>query len=136
MVNHVPNEALAALDEFGRGHLEGRQVRVTERLRSDLRLVVVPVGDGHPDPSTADDTRGDSETTDDTQNDTETALCQFRTRHTQRPATLRGRGSYVQTIVDGVDARLVAWGVEPPPAYEYTGTDDGWHRYEGRLRLP
>jgi hypothetical protein len=117
VVNHVPNEALAALDEFGRGHLEGRTVRVTERLRSDLRLVVEPVGD-------------------DAQAVAETATCRFLTRHTQRPPRLRDRGSYVRTIVDGVDARLVAWGIEPPSAYEYADTDGDWHRYEGRLRLP
>lgn len=125
MVNHVPNEALTALDEFGRGHLEGRTVGVAERLRSDLRLVVDPAGD----PAGGHDAV-------DTQRHGETATCRFLTRHTQRPPRLRDRGSYVQTIVDGVDARLVAWGVEPPPAYEYAETDGDWHRYEGRLRLP
>jgi len=127
VVNHVPNEALAALDEFGRGHLEGRRVPVTEQLRRDLRLVVTP---------TAADTDRRTPTAADSQRGGETALCRFLARHTQRPSTLRDRGSYVQTVVDGVDARLVAWGIEPPPAYEYAGTDDGWHRYEGRLRLP
>lgn len=113
MTNHVPDEALAALDAFGRGHLEGSPPPVRERLRSDLRLAIDPPA-----------TPGDD------------AVCRFLTAHTRRPATLRGRGSYVRTIVDGVDDRLRAWGVEPPAAYEYADTENGVHEYAGRLRLP
>ena len=115
MTNHVPDEALAALDAFGRGHLEGSPPAVRERLRGDLRLAVDPPAEG-----------GSGVIAD----------CRFHTTHSRRPATLRERGSYVRTIVDGVDDRLRAWGVRPPAAYEYAGTDDGVHEYAGRLRLP
>ena len=80
-------------------------------LSSDLRLVVHATGDG-------------------------AAKCRFETEHTQTPPTLRERGSFVTTIVDGVDRRFRAWGIDPPDAYRYTATADGSHRYEGRLDLP
>jgi len=111
-VNHVPDEALAALDAFGEGHLRGDPPPVRERLRSDLRLRIDPTGDGR------------------------TARCRFETEHPRAPPTLRDRGSFLATYADGVDDRLRAWGIEPPEAYEYAETADGWHRYVGTLRLP
>ncbi|OYR41132.1 hypothetical protein DJ82_06180 [Halorubrum sp. Ib24] len=111
-MNHVPDEALAALDAFGEGHLRGDPAPVSERLRSDLRLRITTLDDGR------------------------TARCRFETEHTRTPPTLRDRGSFLATYADGVDDRLRAWGIEPPDAYEYVGTVDGWHRYAGRLRLP
>jgi len=110
-VNHVPDDALAALDAFGEGHLRGDPPPVRERLRSDLRLRIDRIGEG-------------------------TARCRFETEHTRAPPTLRDRGSFLATYADGVDDRLRAWGIEPPDAYEYVETVDGWHRYAGILRLP
>ncbi|SDF22193.1 hypothetical protein [Halorientalis regularis] len=110
-MNHVPDAALDAIDAFGEGLLVGDPPPITERLRSDLRLVVRTTGDG-------------------------TARCRFETEHTQTPPTLRDRGSFVVTIVDGTDSRFRAWGIDPPEAYRYTETVDGSHHYEGRLRLP
>jgi hypothetical protein len=107
----VPDAALDAIDAFGEGLLVGTPPPVTERLRSDLRLVVREAGG-------------------------ETARCRFETEHTQAPPTLRERGSFVVTIVDGIDSRFRAWGIEPPDAYRYEATVDGSHHYEGRLRLP
>lgn len=111
-MNHVPDEALAAIDAFGEGHLRGDPPAVRERLRSDLRLRIALEGDG------------------------ETARCRFETEHARAPPTLRDRGSFLATYVDGVDERLRQWGIEPPDAYEYRETVDGTHRYEGALTLP
>jgi len=111
-VNHVPNEALDALDAFGEGHLRGDSPTVSERLRSDLRLRITLEDDG------------------------ETARCRFETEHARAPPTLRDRDSFLATYVDGVDERLRQWGIEPPDAYEYRETVDGTHRYEGTLSLP
>ena len=110
-MNHVPDEALDAIDAFGEGVLRSEPPPVRERLRSDLRLRI-----------TADD-------------GARTATCRFETEHTTAPESLRGRGSYVRTIVDGIDAHLETWGIEPPPAYRYTGSVEGTHRYEGTLRI-
>ena len=111
-MNHVPNDALAAVDAFGEGHLRGESVPVRERLRSDLRVRVEPDEDG------------------------QTARCRFETEHPRTPSTLRERGSFLTTYVDGIDERLREWGIEPPESYEYCGTVDGTHRYEGTLTLP
>ena len=111
-MNHVPNEALAAVDAFGDGHLRGDPPPVRERLRSDLRVRIEASDDGR------------------------TARCRFETEHPRTPATLRGRGSFLATYVDGIDERLQEWGIEPPEAYEYRETVDGTHRYGGTLSLP
>jgi hypothetical protein len=108
-MNHLPNDAVDAIDAFGEGVLYGEPPPVRERLRSDLRLRI----------SAADSGR--------------TALCRFETEHAETPETLRGRGSFVRTIVDGVDERLAAWGIETPGAYRYQATVDGTHRYEGMI---
>ena len=111
-VNHVPDDVLDALDAFGEGLLAGTPPAVDERLRGDLRVGIRPAGDG------------------------ETARCRYETEHTRTPRRLRDRGPFVTTIVDGVDERLRLWGVDPPGAYEYAGTVETTHRYEGTLRLP
>jgi hypothetical protein len=111
-MNHVPDDVLDALDTFGEHLLVGRPPRVEGRLRQDLSVTIVPNTDG------------------------ETARIRYETEHTQAPPVLRDRGSFVATIVDGVDERLRSWGVEPPDAYEYRETVGTTHRYEGRLRLP
>lgn len=110
-MNHVPDDVLAALDAYGEGLLTGTSSRVTGRLREDLRVVIDPPEGG-------------------------TARCRYETEHTQAPSTLRERGSFVATVVDGVDDRLRSWGVEPPATYDHVETVDGSHRYEGTLRLP
>ena len=112
MTNHVPDAVLDSLDSFGEELLGGSPSRVDGRLRQDLRLTILPAADG------------------------ETAVLRFETEHTQAPPTLRERGSFVTTIVDGVDDRLRVWGVYPPAAYEYTDTVDGTHAYTGTLELP
>jgi hypothetical protein len=110
-VNHVPDEALAAIDEFGESFLLDAASAVSVRLRRDLKLRVTPTGDG-------------------------TAVCRFQTTHRQTPPTVRDRGSFVATVVDGVDDRFRSWGIDPPDAYEYDETVDGVHYYVGTLRLP
>jgi len=110
-VNHVPDAALDAVDDFGEELLTGAPSPFAVRLRSDLRLHVRPCGDG-------------------------TARCRYETVHTQSPPTLRDRGSFVTTIVDGIDDRFREWGLEPPDAYTYVETVDDWHRYDGTLRHP
>jgi hypothetical protein len=110
-VNHVPDAALNAVDDFGEGLLTGTPSAFAVRLRSDLRLWVRPRDDG-------------------------TARCRYETAHTQAPPTLRDRGSFVTTIVDGIDDRFQGWGIEPPEAYAYVETVDGRHHYEGTLHVP
>jgi hypothetical protein len=109
-VNHVPDAALEAVDAFGEAWLHGDPPPTRAKLREDLR-VELWVDGGDP-------------------------RVRFETEHTRAPATLRERGSYVATIVDGLDDRLREWGFGPPAAYEYAGTVDGSHRYEGRLTPP
>jgi hypothetical protein len=109
-MNHVPDEVVAALDRYGERLLTRTTSRVSGRLRADLRVRIDPP-------------------------DGQTALCRYEIEHAQTPATIRDYGSFVATVVDGVDARLRSWGVAPPEAYEYTETVEGTHRYEGRLCL-
>jgi hypothetical protein len=110
-MNHVPDEILTAIDEFGEGCLFGTLDPIGGRLRSELRIEVVP-------------------------EDASTATCRYETEHTQSPPTLRDRGSFVTTIVDGVDERLQKWGIEPPDEYTLVTSVDGSHHYEGTLQLP
>lgn len=110
-MNHVPDAALDAIDDFGEGLLTGTPSAFAVRLRSDLRLRVRPRDDG-------------------------TTRCRYETAHTRAPPTLRGRGSFVTTVVDGIDDRFREWGVEPPESYAYVETVDGRHHYEGALRVP
>ena len=113
-MNHVPNEALAAIDGLGRSVLLGDPRTVEQRLRTDLRIRIV---------------------CDQAAIESGTAAIAFRIEHTTHAGTLRGHGSYVETIVDNVEARLRAWGLDPPKAYEYRRTEDGWHVYGGPLGL-
>lgn len=111
-MNHVPDEALEAIDAYGDGLLRTDPPPVRERLRSDLRLRIdVPSGDER------------------------TARCQFEMEHPHPRATLREHGSFVATIADGVDDRLAAWGIRPPDAYELVDAA-GTPRYRGTLTLP
>jgi hypothetical protein len=110
-VNHVPDEVLEAVDAFGEGLLAGTPPRVDGRLRSDLRVSIKPDGAGR-------------------------ARCRYEREHTRAPATIRAYGSFVTTLVDGIDNRLRSWGVDPPAEYAYAGTVDGVHRYDGSLGVP
>ncbi|MEZ3117760.1 hypothetical protein RYH80_17725 [Halobaculum sp. MBLA0147] len=135
-MNHVPDEAVAALDAFGRGILEGDPPPVRERLRSDLRVRIVPGERGRASEAVSSGSREPASETDEPASAAATARCRFLTEHTQTPATLRGRGSYVTTIVDAIDERLVAWGVRPPGEYRYVESRGETHVYEGTLELP
>jgi hypothetical protein len=110
-MNHVPDEVLDAIDAFGEGLLTGTPPRVNGRLRSDLRV------------SIRLDESGD-------------VRCRYEREHTRAPPEIRAYGSFVTTLVDGVDDRLRSWGVDPPEAYTYAGTVDGVHRYDGTLGVP
>lgn len=110
-MNHVPDAVEETIDRFGAALLTGEPPPVRERLRSDLRLSITP-------------------------HEAQTARLCYETEHTQTPPTLRDRGPFVTTIVDGVDSRLAAWGITTPPAYEYTGTTEETHTYAGTLRVP
>lgn len=113
-MNHVPDDALAAIDELGRGLLAAEPTTIDERLRSDLRLRI---------------------DCDRTALDAGTATVTFRLEHTSSAETLRDHGPYVCTIVDAVDSRLRAWGVDPPVAYAHRATKDGRQVYGGTLGL-
>jgi len=114
-MNHVPDEALAAIDDLGRGLLVGDPRPVEASLRSDLRLSI---------PVDADALRAG-----------ETPVA-FHLRHTRGHDHLRAHGSFVATVVDGVETRLREWGVEPPERYEHDRDVDGdWRVYDGEARL-
>lgn len=114
-MNHVPDEALTAIDRLGEGLLLGSANPVQERLRSDLQLEI---------PCTVADIEAGW------------TAARFRIAHTRTELTLRGYGSFVETVVDGIDSRLMSWGIEPPNGYEYAGDDGGRNIYRGRLELP
>ena len=109
-MSHIPDEVLEAIDEFGDRLLVGTPGGMSGKLRTDLRIEIIP----------------DSEST---------AICRYKTVHTQSPPVLRDRGSFMTTIIDGIDDRLQGWGIEPPGAYMYTATVDDTHHYEGILQL-
>lgn len=111
-MNHVPNDVIDKIDSFGRNILTGTPSQIEGQLRRDLRLTIVP-----------DKT-------------VETAELRYLTEHTQAPPILRGRGSFITTIVDNVDSRLQSWGITPPDVYEYVQTRDSVHVYSGQLSLP
>lgn len=110
-MNHVPDDVIDSIDAFGESLLGGSPVQVEGRLRGDLRLRIVP-------------------------RDGRTAVLRYETEHTRAPPTLRDRGPFVTTIVDGVDDRLRSWGVVPAAAYEHVETTDSTHTYGGQLQLP
>lgn len=114
-MNHVPDAALAAIDDLGEGLLVGEPRPVDARLRSDLRLMIPVVAAALASRRTT---------------------VAFRIEHGRREETLGGYGPFVGTVVDGVERRLREWGIEPPATYDYRDTADGWHRYAGEARLP
>lgn len=113
-MNHVPDEAVTAIENFGEGLLFDDPRPVRERLRSDLRLRI---------PCDAAAVAA-GETT-----------VEFRIEHTRTEPTLRAYGSFVETVVDGVETVLREWGVTLPEQYEYTKSADGEHRYTGTIIL-
>ena len=114
-MNHVPDAVLDAIDDLGRSLLTDESTVVDERLRSDLRL------------------RIDCDRTALIEG---AATISFRLRHGSPARTLRGHGSFVGTIVDGVESRLRAWGVDPPASYTHRDTEGEWQVYVGRATLP
>lgn len=110
-MNHIPDSVLESIDAFGEGLLLGDPNHASGTLRTDLWIEVIPA-------------------------DESTAVCRYRTVHTQSPPAIRDRGPFMTTIIDGIDERLRQWGIEPPVAYTYVDTVDGTHRYEGCLELP
>ena len=110
-MNHVPDTVVESIDDFGKALLYGTPDPVAESLRTDLHLCIRPQSDG------------------------ETALCRFKTDHTQAPPTLHERGPFITTIVDAVDTQLELWGIVTPSAYTYADTVDGTHHYDATLRL-
>lgn len=114
MTNHVPDEALAAIDGLGEGLLVGDPRPVAVRLRSDLGLCV---------PCTEAAIRAGA------------VPVEFHIEHGHGRETLRGHGSFVGTIVDGIDDRFREWGIEPPAAYEHRGRRSDGFRYGGMLRF-
>ncbi len=110
-MTHVPDEVLEAVDAFGEGLLAGTPPAVDGRLRGDLRVSIRLDGAGG-------------------------ARCRYEREHTRTASTIRSYGSFVTTLVDGIDDRLRSWGVDPPEEYAYAGTVDGVHRYDGSLGVP
>ncbi len=110
-MNHVPDEVLGAIDEFGERLLLGTPKPMRGKLRTDLWVEIIPHTDSM-------------------------ATCRYETVHTQSPPTLRDRGSFMTTIVDGIDERLQQWGIEPASAYTYVDTVERTHHYEGTVQLP
>lgn len=116
-MNHVPDAVLSDIDDLGEGLLVGDPRPVAASLRSDLRLSI-PV--------------------DDEALQAGTAAVEFHLRHTRVHDHLRAHGSFVATVVDGVEARLREWGVEPPERYEYDRDlveEDTWRVYAGEALL-
>jgi hypothetical protein len=114
-MNHVSGPTLAALDALGEALLVGDSMTVDERLRSDFRVTVE---------------------CDKTALDSRTAPIRFCLEASTPAETLREHGPFVGTVVDGVERRLCAWGLDPPARYTHAGTDDGWQVYTGVLGLP
>lgn len=114
-MNHVPDDVLAAVDDLGRAILTDDPAALDCRLRSDLRVRI-----------DCDRAALDAGTVD----------VAFRLERGDPEPALRGHGSFVATIVDGVDGRLRAWGIEPPAAYASRGADGEWQVYAGRADLP
>lgn len=113
-VNHVPDTVVAAIDDLGRATLTDDPTTLDQRLRRDFRVRIE---------------------CDRAALDARVATVTFRLEHGTPTPTLRGHGSFVATVVDGIDSRLQAWGIEPSE-YSYQDTDDGWHVYVGRAALP
>lgn len=115
MVNHVPDEVLAAIDRLGEGLLTGEVVPLDGRLRSDLR-VRVPLDRAALDAGTVRVT--------------------FHYDVAGTEDRLRGHGPFVETVVDGVEDRLRRWGVRPPDTYRFAGRPEKRAVYAGEAGLP
>jgi len=113
-MNHVPNAALAAIDEFGRATLRGESRPVEASLCSDLAVRIAP--------TPAELAAG-------------AVPVVFRIDGRER-SRLRDHGSFVGTIVDGIEDRLAAWGIDPPDRYRYRDRSGRWRPYVGVARLP
>jgi hypothetical protein len=114
-VNHVPDDVLDAVDDLGRAILTDDPAALDCRLRSDFRVRI---------------------DCDRAALDAGTVAVAFRLERGDPEPTLRGHGSFVTTIVDGVDDRLRAWGIEPPATYAVREADGRWQIYAGRADLP
>lgn len=114
-MNHVPDDVLAAVDGLGRALLTDDPAALDRRLRNDFRVRI-----------DCDRAALDAGTVD----------VAFRLERGDPEPTLRGHGPFVTTIVDSVDDRLRAWGIEPPATYSFREADGGWQVYAGRAGLP
>lgn len=114
-MNHVPDEALAAIDDLGRAVLMDDPITLDQRLRGDFRVRI---------------------DCDRAALDAGAASVTFRLERGTPAPTLRDHGSFVATVVDGIDSRFRAWGIEPPDVYAHQNTDDGWQVYAGRATFP
>jgi hypothetical protein len=113
-VNHVPDDAFRAIDALGRGLLRGELRMVETQLRTGLQVEIAP--------SAAEVAAG-------------RLPVAFAVDGPRQPR-LGEYGSFVETIVSGVETRLVAWGIDPPARYPRQGQSDGRHRYVGIARRP
>jgi hypothetical protein len=114
LVNHVPDEVTEAMERFGEAVLRGEAGSVGVDLRSDVRLRM--------DWTAADLEAG-------------AVRMEVLVEHDHPPDSLRGFGSFVGTRLDGVEATLREWGVEPPADYDRVGTEGYRALYAGTLRL-
>lgn len=114
-MNHVPDDVLAAIDDLGRATLVGDPTALECRLRGDFRVRI---------------------DCDRAALDAGTVPVVFRVERGDPAPALRGHGSFVATIVDGIDTRLEAWGIEPPAEYAHQNADGGWQVYTGAAALP
>lgn len=117
-MNHVPDDALDAVEALGEGLLVGEARPVDTRLRSDLRLRI---------PITDDDVAAGRTTV------------AFHLEHTQRHEHLLAHGDFVATVVDGVETTLREWGIDPPERYAHHRDErrasETWRVYAGTARL-
>lgn len=113
-MNHVPNAALAAIDELGRATLRGESRPVEASLRSDLAVRIAP--------TPAEFAAGEVPVV-------------FRIDGRAHPR-LRDHGPFVGTIIEGIGDRLAAWGIDPPDRYRYRDRSARWRPYVGVACLP
>lgn len=113
-MNHVPDNTLRAIDALGRGLLCGEVRTVETQPRTGLQIEITP--------SAAEVAAGQLPV----------AFCVDGARQSR----LGEYGSFLETIVSGVETRLAAWGIDPPTRYPRRGQSEGWHRYVGIARRP
>ena len=136
-MNHVPDAAVDAIDEFGKSRLFGNPKQVNEQLRDDLSIRIRLIKNmSTPMDNMSVDMNEESrhkQTHWSQKSNDYSVHCRYETVHTHAPQTLRDRGSFMTTIVDAIDSRLQSWGIDSPEAYTHTHTVDGTHWYEGQL---